>query len=381
MPARRLRLRHLILACCFSSAAAADVSVPYARFLELYKAPGVVREPVWNDVRAQPDLYRGQVISYQIVVKGRIDSSAEARLIGYTRRDEQVTVVCPGGCQAGSLGVWVGVLGTLPDGDNPGHLVATAATQVRAPQLDTTTSEAAAAPGGANGAPGLSQTPTTPAAGEATAAVAPQSTTALAPRQPDGTAPLPPEALKQRAAPQPTPQQQRQAAEYQAVLAEAGVVARLERFITSRNSRIDPGERRLIATEVIRLSRYHGMRWEFFAAVIAAESDYNRKCVSSAGAMGLGQLMPFNCTEYGVSDPFDVRQNLAGSAQHLREFLDKYRTSDPQTQFELTLASYNAGPGAVRKYGGVPPYNETINYIRKIARLYVQLCQESAASG
>ncbi|NUP98997.1 MAG: lytic transglycosylase domain-containing protein, partial [Armatimonadetes bacterium] len=156
--------------------------------------------------------------------------------------------------------------------------------------------------------------------------------------------------------------------------AEAVAVARLERFISGRNRGVGAGERRLIATEIIRWARYHGMRWEFFAALIAAESNFNRRAVSSAGALGLGQLMPFNCSAYGLSDPFDIKQNLYGAGMHIRGILDKYRSRSASDQFQLTLATYNAGAGAVAKHGGVPPYNETINYIRKVADLYLRLC-------
>ncbi|MCC7493254.1 MAG: lytic transglycosylase domain-containing protein [Fimbriimonadaceae bacterium] len=378
MIAARLAPRLLPTLLLLSSLAHADVSVPFARFYEQYAAAGVVYDPLWNDLRARPDLYAQRAIAYQVLVKGRIDSPSETRLIAYTTRDEAVTIVCPGGCAAAALGTWIGVIGGLtPEGN---LLLAAAVTQIRPPQLHTTTSTTTAAPSGdtgsANGAAGVAQQP----AG-ATAPTAPQSTAALTPRLPDGTAPLPAEGLKSRTTALPGGQPTAAQTATALAAAEANAIARLERFITTRNRRIDPAERRLIATEILRWSRYHGFRWEFFAAVIAAESDYNKRCVSSAGAMGLGQLMPFNCKDFGVSDPFDVRQNLAGSAAHLREFLDKYRDRDALTQFQLTLASYNAGPGAVRKYGGVPPYNETINYIKKIADLYVRLCNESAAAG
>ncbi|MBI2300386.1 MAG: lytic transglycosylase domain-containing protein [Armatimonadetes bacterium] len=157
-------------------------------------------------------------------------------------------------------------------------------------------------------------------------------------------------------------------------------LARLERFISERNPRIKADERRLIAIEVFRYSNWQQMRWEFFAALLAAESDFDRFCVSNKGAMGLGQLMPANCAEFGVADAFDISQNLRGSAQHIGEFLARYSALDPTEQFKLALACYNAGPGAVSRYGGVPPYRETVNYIVKIARLYVRLCQETATA-
>ena len=95
--------------------------------------------------------------------------------------------------------------------------------------------------------------------------------------------------------------------------------------------------------------------------VIETESYFNTNCKSSAGAMGLMQLMPFNCTEYGVTNPYDPYQNIMAGTQHLREYIDLFKGD-----LKLGLAAYNAGPGNVKKYGGVPPFKETQNYIRKI---------------
>jgi soluble lytic murein transglycosylase-like protein len=95
-------------------------------------------------------------------------------------------------------------------------------------------------------------------------------------------------------------------------------------------------------------------------AVIRAESDYDPSCVSSAGAMGLMQLMPENCREYGVTDPYDCAQNINAGVRQLKQMMDRFGSVD------LALAAYNAGPGAVTRYGGVPPYRETQAYVRRI---------------
>lgn len=99
-----------------------------------------------------------------------------------------------------------------------------------------------------------------------------------------------------------------------------------------------------------------------FTTMIQQESGFDPLAVSSAGASGLGQLMPATARELGVGDVFSAPDNLRGAANYLTSMLDQFGTP------ELALAAYNAGPGAVRKYGGVPPYRETREYVAEILR-------------
>lgn len=108
----------------------------------------------------------------------------------------------------------------------------------------------------------------------------------------------------------------------------------------------------------------HNLSPALVKAVIAVESEFDQWAVSSKGAQGLMQLMPFTARRFGVSDSFDARQNIFAGTQYLRILLDLF-----QGDVDLALAGYNAGENAVRRYGGVPPYRETRGYIRKVRSL------------
>ncbi len=101
-------------------------------------------------------------------------------------------------------------------------------------------------------------------------------------------------------------------------------------------------------------------------AVIRTESAYNVKAVSSAGAVGLMQLMPATAARYGVSDRTDAKQNIEGGTRYLKDLMKMFKSN-----LSLVLASYNAGEGAVKRYNNsIPPYPETQNYVRKVLKLY-----------
>lgn len=111
-------------------------------------------------------------------------------------------------------------------------------------------------------------------------------------------------------------------------------------------------------------ARKFGVDSDLVKAIATAESGINQNAISSVGAVGVMQLMPETAEGLGV-DPYDERENIYGGAHYLRQLLDKFDGNLSQA-----IAAYNAGPGAVQHYGGVPPYAETQNYVGRVMDIY-----------
>lgn len=126
---------------------------------------------------------------------------------------------------------------------------------------------------------------------------------------------------------------------------------------------VDRQRHRAFDKLIVSSAHRHRVDPALVKAVIRAESDFIPYARSPKGAMGLMQLMPSTARMYNVGQIFDPAQNIEGGTSHLRLLLDQYRGN-----VRLALAAYNAGGGAVQRYGGIPPYPETIEYLQRVLR-------------
>ena len=132
----------------------------------------------------------------------------------------------------------------------------------------------------------------------------------------------------------------------------------------TNNNALSPREK--INNIISKISKKHGVDEKLVNALIKQESGFNPNAKSKVGAMGLMQLMPATAKGLGVTNPMDPEQNVEGGVKYLKSMLNKYNGN-----IILALAAYNAGPNAVDKYDGVPPYKETQNYVKSILSSYL----------
>jgi hypothetical protein len=137
----------------------------------------------------------------------------------------------------------------------------------------------------------------------------------------------------------------------------------------SRTNQTGSNESLIIERCIHKAARRYNLPPGLIKGVIRAESNFQVGAVSHAGAQGLMQLMPATAKELGVGNPFDIEQNIDGGARYLRQMLDSF-----DGDVKVALAAYNAGPGAVEKYGGqIPPYQETKQYVNRVLRFSKQM--------
>ena len=131
------------------------------------------------------------------------------------------------------------------------------------------------------------------------------------------------------------------------------------RAISELKKRFDP----IIKT----VANEYGVDAQLIHSIILAESNYNEFAISTKGAVGLMQLMPETARDYGVENLYSPAENIKGGVKYLRHLMNYYNHN-----LDLFLAAYNAGPEAVERYGGVPPYPETKRYLKKVKAFYSQ---------
>jgi soluble lytic murein transglycosylase-like protein len=153
--------------------------------------------------------------------------------------------------------------------------------------------------------------------------------------------------------------------------AETTMVDTYARALHYFNPSLDRRDAGVLASTAILRADVEGLDARLLVALIAVESSWNPTAVSTAGARGLGQLMPSTAAGLGV-DADDPQANIAAAARYLRSLIDRFRNRGP-FRYPLALAAYNAGPGAVARYGGVPPYAETRAYVSRVLRLWRRL--------
>lgn len=127
----------------------------------------------------------------------------------------------------------------------------------------------------------------------------------------------------------------------------------------------EPAPKEEIDRLIEEYSAKNNLDKDFVKSVVRHESGFNVNATSKCGAMGLMQLMPATAESLGVTNAYDAEQNIAGGTKYLKGLMDRFDNNK-----ELALAAYNAGPNAVKKYSGIPPYKETQNYVKNIMKTY-----------
>ena len=155
-----------------------------------------------------------------------------------------------------------------------------------------------------------------------------------------------------------------------AILATPSTIGVYASVLRSYNKSMPDWESRDLAKHLLISAAHWNLDPNVLAAIVTVESSWHTHAISYAGAIGLGQLMPGTAATLGVN-PRDPKQNLSGAAQYLSGLMDTFG-SNPN-RYQLVFAAYNAGPKAVQRFGGVPPYYETQRYVVKVLRTWKHL--------
>jgi soluble lytic murein transglycosylase-like protein len=144
-----------------------------------------------------------------------------------------------------------------------------------------------------------------------------------------------------------------------------GILLLIVLFASEAYAQLEPRQDKKFDEIIKAVAEKYDLEASLIHSIIRTESDYDPYCISSKGALGLMQLMPDTARIYGVGNPFNPRDNIEGGVRYLKELMGLYNR-----RTKYVLAAYNAGQTAVKKYGGIPPYQETRNYIEKVMASY-----------
>ncbi|HEY3413629.1 MAG TPA: lytic transglycosylase domain-containing protein [Armatimonadota bacterium] len=169
----------------------------------------------------------------------------------------------------------------------------------------------------------------------------------------------------------PVPMRNRQTLASRTGLSPDGL-ALYTQVVMQFNPRLTLAQADVISRSIVESSYARGVDARLIMAIFATESGFKPNARSRTGAMGLGQLMPGTARSLGVGNAWDPVQNIQGAVRLIQQHWVSYaaKTNDFRKVFQLVCAAYNAGPNAVKRYGGVPPYRETRNYVKKVAAWY-----------
>jgi soluble lytic murein transglycosylase-like protein len=140
------------------------------------------------------------------------------------------------------------------------------------------------------------------------------------------------------------------------------ILEEVQQAVADAPASADPNDLRAL---VVKTAQRHGLDPDLVLALVSVESAFRKDAVSPKGAQGLMQLMPATARELGVKNAFDPSENLDAGTRYLEALLKQFKGD-----VKLALAAYNAGPGAVKRHGGVPPYRETREYVQKVVERY-----------
>jgi len=150
----------------------------------------------------------------------------------------------------------------------------------------------------------------------------------------------------------------------------ADVITAINGFIGSYAKKVDKWEAESISQNIIKYSQMYDVNPKLMCALIARESRFNRFAISSSGAQGLGQLLPSTASGLGISDPFDIEQNVMGTTRYMRSLLDRFKDK-PDKQVIFSIGGYLEGPNAVKRNGGFT--SATRGYIEDILKIYYKI--------